>query len=600
VLALAALCLAVYANSLSGAFVYDDIENVLDNHWIRDAKYLYEIFTLHSVGFAKEYAARYYRPLVQVIFMADYHLFGLDAWGYHLVNVILHTLATVFVFAVALEIFGDEKAVGPDRAALAAFAAAAVFSVHPVHTEAVSWISGVMDVSFSAFYLASFYLYIRAFKGGVPRTGYYALSLASFLAAALCKEPALTLPAVLLAYDLIFRKGKGFRLHDVAIYIPYAVIALVYMAVRWQALGGLYKDKSPVSHGGFMDALNAFTLFSGYMAKLLFPVNLNADYMFSPAGSVSDPKWLAAFTVVAILAATVYVARRNRAVLMCAALVVIPLAPVLYLPALGVSAFADRYLYLPSAGFAMILSMVFVSAGRGSRKRAVAAAVLLVLATGAYAAATVERNAVWRDGIALWTDSVKKSPGNPTTHRSLGFALDAMGRYEESAAEYLTALKLNPEDVYARVNLGKVYMEMGREDDAHRQYIEALKIRPDLVEAHYNLGNYYLDKGLYGDAVKQYLAVLDVQPNYARAYTNMGAAYLHQGLDDKAEKSLLTGIGLDSYEPDAHNNLGIVYARAGRYEEAEASFRKAVRLNPDNVSYRNNLDNAVSAAGRLP
>jgi len=599
-LALAVLCFAAYANSLHGAFVYDDIENVLDNHWIRDVRYLYEIFTMHSAGFAKEYAARYYRPLVQVIYMADYHLFGLDTWGYHLVSVILHTIVTVLVFAVSLEIFGGGPEDGSDKALPAAFAAAALFAAHPVHTEAVSWISGVMDVSFSAFYLASFYLYIRAFKGGVPRTGYYSLSLAAFLAAALCKEPALTLPAVLLAYDLIYRKGRGFRFRDIAVYIPYAAIALVYMVVRWQALGGFYKGTSPVSHGGLMDALNAFTLFSGYMAKLLFPVNLNADYMFHPAGSMSDPKWLASFAFVAILAATAWVSRKNRSFLMGAALMVIPLLPVLYLPALGVSAFADRYLYLPSAGFTVIIASALLKAGHGTGKTKAAAAALLVLVTGAYAAATVERNAVWRDGIALWTDSVNKSPDTPTARRSLGFALESAGRHEESAAQYRIALRLKPDDVYTRVNLGKVYKETGRDDEAYRQYLEALKVKPDLVEAHYNLGNYYLDKGLYGEAVEQYLAVLKYQPNYAKAYTNMGAAYLHQGLDEKAEESLLTGIRLDSYEPDAHNNLGIVYARAGRYDQAEASFREAARLDPDNQSYRNNLENAVKASGKLP
>jgi protein O-mannosyl-transferase len=597
VLALAALCFVVYANSLHGAFVYDDIENVLDNHWIRDVRYLYEIFTMHSAGFAKEYAARYYRPLVQVIYMADYHLFGLDSWGYHFVSVILHTIVTVLVFAVSLEIFGGGPDAGRDKALPAAFAAAVLFAVHPVHTEAVSWISGVMDLSYSAFYLASFYMYINAFEGGVPRTGYYALSLAAFLASALCKEPALTLPAVLFAYDLIFRKGLAYRLREIAVYIPYAVIALVYMVVRWHALGGFYKGTSPASHGGLMDALNAFTLFSGYMAKLLFPVNLNADYMFRPASSVLDPKWLASFVFVAVLAATAWAARKNRPAMMGAALMVVPLLPVLYLPALGVSAFADRYLYLPSAGYTVILASMFASAGRGPGKTAAAAAVLLLVTTASYAAATVNRNPAWRDGIALWSDSIKKSPDNPTAHRSLGFALDEAGRYEQSAAEYETALRLKPNDVYTRVNLGKVYKEIGRDEDAYRQYMAALKIKPDLVEAHYNLGNYYLDKGLYDDAVKQYRDVLQAQPNYARAYTNMGAACLHMGRDKEAEESLLTGIGLDSYDPDAYNNLGIVYARAGMYDKAAESFRQAARLNPDNQSYRNNLDNALSAAG---
>jgi 4-amino-4-deoxy-L-arabinose transferase-like glycosyltransferase len=248
ILVLLVVSLAVYFNALFGGFVCDDKAQVVDNPWIRDIGNIPTIFSKGVWLFQpSQITSNFYRPLMHVVYMINYHVFGLKPWGFHLVNILFHAANSVMVFIIAARLFGrssisrvaEESRNNPPAQQLnfspsrftihgslfPAFVAALLFALHPVHTEAVTWIAGLPDVAFTFFYLFSLYFYILAREGG--KRGYL-LSILSFSTATLFKEPALTLPVILIAYDFLFKKWDENIMAGIKRYIPYAVVSLVY------------------------------------------------------------------------------------------------------------------------------------------------------------------------------------------------------------------------------------------------------------------------------------------------------------------------------------------------------------------------------------
>ncbi|MEE9614218.1 MAG: hypothetical protein V3W31_04595, partial [Thermodesulfobacteriota bacterium] len=342
----------VYLNSLPNGFVYDDLPQVVQNPRIQDPSSLPDIFLTDVWSFSGRNASNYYRPVMYLIFTADYHLFGLNPLGFHLTSVLLHAGVTVMVFLITSFILGSpsraqggtENDASPAAGGRGtAFFAALLFATHPVHTEAVAWVSGVPELSFTLFYLLSFYFYIREDRPG--------LSLVFFLLAALSKETALTLPLVMAAYDRCFGKGLAFY-SLLKRYLPYLAVAALYFAVRSYVVGGLAPVNVHAGLSAYEQFINVFPLFAQHLGKLLLPMNLNVTHTFHPISSMLEWRGiLSLFAAAAFMAAVWLLMRRSPTAAFGLLLVAVPLLPALYIPALGEHAFAERYLYMPSVGF---------------------------------------------------------------------------------------------------------------------------------------------------------------------------------------------------------------------------------------------------------
>ena len=198
-LTLAVLAAACYATTLRGGFVFDDVQNILENRWLTDYRYLGQIFSSHAAGFDRGFTTSYYRPLMHVFYMLTLRLAGPMPWAFHLINVLLHCAVTVLAYWLVRALWRRlEKPSEPWIPAAAGALTAALFAVHPVHTEAVAWLAGITDLSFSAFFLAAFLAYLEAEERG---WAYSAGGAVLFLLAALCKEPALSLLPLLVVYE---------------------------------------------------------------------------------------------------------------------------------------------------------------------------------------------------------------------------------------------------------------------------------------------------------------------------------------------------------------------------------------------------------------
>ena len=447
-----------------------------------------------------------------------------------------------------------------------------LFAVHPVHTEAVTWIAGLPDLSFAFLFLLSFYLYMPP-AGGKPASAWsYPLSVVSFFLAALCKEPALTLPAVLIAYDWLIRKEKDGLPARLTRYVPYFLAAGIYLLLRYRALGGFAPSFRRHAYlSPYQYVVNTFPLFTQHLEKLLLPANLNAFHVFHPISSILEPKGLATLAATAaFLLLAFLLIRWNRVSAFGLLWIAIPLFPVLHIPSLGDNTFAERYLYLPSFGFVLLLSLAVPRLAKTDGGTAVAA-ILLVSLAGLYSVGTVARNRVWMDNYTLFSDTVKKSPDASIPHNMLGTALAIQRRTDESMRHFRIAVDLDPTNPGAQSNLGFAYLEAGELRRAVDHLEASVRLDPfnamyrnNLALAHFLLGQEMSNAGRADETLEHFRAAVRFRPN-DDAYRNM---------------------------------LGITLARKGLHDEAIEQFQAALRIAPEEPAYRQNLDRATGMKDR--
>jgi hypothetical protein len=322
-----ALSLAVYSNALLNGLVYDDLAQVVENRWLRDLSYLREVFAKGVWGFSGDEQSNYYRPLMHVSYMLTYAVFGLRPWAFHLVNILLHAAVSVLVFFSALKL---AKSAQLSATIAPPLLAALLFAAHPIHTEAVTWVAGIPELSFAFFYLWSFYLYMQAAEEDSQHPGLLVLlSLISFFLSTLSKETALTLPIVLVAYDFSFRKGSFEPLLSLKRYLPYALVAAAYFAIRTEVLGGFAHMKRHAELSNYEYFINVFPLISRYLEKLVLPLNLNVFYEFHPIHSILQAEGIVSLAVTcAFLLFVVLSYRKHKLAFFSASFIVIPLLPV--------------------------------------------------------------------------------------------------------------------------------------------------------------------------------------------------------------------------------------------------------------------------------
>lgn len=559
ILIVALAAVALFVNTMPNGLVVDDLRQIRNNPLIRDVRHLPAILTTGVWEFEGR-ASSYYRPLMHILYMVVYLTLGPGPFGFHLLNLLVHAGCSVLVFLLlgALLPQVDGRAGRLHRSA--PLLGALLFAAHPIHTEPVAWAAGIVDITLTFFCLLSLYFYVRR-KEMSPRAG-LALSLAAFFFATLCKEPAVTLPLAIVAYDLLFGGREGRNLAAAGRWLLFALVAGVYFVLRTNALHG-FAPITTDTHLSLSDyLLSVPALFSLYLGKLVLPIELNFFHHFQPPdGLLSGAGLLALTAASAFLVIAWFTWKRNRIAFFGLLLIVLPLLPAFYLPALNQglqNALTERYLYLPSFGAILWLAAIL---HRGRSTRAAwepVLAVAMLAAIVACSAATVRRNLVWRNAFTLWSDTVAKSPASGVAHMGYGLALLREGRRAEGEAELRTASRLDPSLVEVSLDQGLHYGRRGMLKDALISFQTALALSPDSVRAHYAVAVAYDDRGWYDQAIRHYEKALALEPGLAQA----------------------------------HNNLGVLYAKSGRLDDALPHFEAAVRLQPDNGSFRTNLQRA--------
>ena len=627
-LILAAAAFALYFNTLHNGFVWDDLAQVKTNIWIRNFKFIPEILARSAWGFTNE-TTSYYRPGMHLGYMLAYHLFGPAPWGFHLLNVIFSTGVSVMAFLLALEIF-ESAGISPSRVFGVSFLSALLFTANPIHTEAVAWIASLPELSYSFFYLISLYFFIL-WKKGKSREGIY-LSCLFFVLSFLCKETALSLPLAIAAYEISSpnetRLPEGRQtIRRLKVLLPYFALALAYFVLRFRIIGGFAGPGNPVFHlTGFQWFLNAAVNFGAYLGQLLYPFDLNAYHVTPPVYSFFEWKSILSLAVLLAFAALAFLSfRKNPGVFFILMMVLIPLLPALYLPALPQleNTYAERYLYLPSMGFAFISARLLYAEKSKKIRLAVFACVLALIIS--FSVKTVLRNTVWKDETTLWTDTIKKSPDGWVPQNQFGLVLESKDKYTEAISHFRAAMILAPWPNWMNpaLNLGSALMKLGKTGEAkilikkvirsapyyssahnslgaafategnlasaETEFRAAVGLNPRSYMAHLNLGILYYKEHRFGQALKELGAALDINPYSGEAHRYAGLAYGAGGEVDKAISQLLTAVRRDPSEPENYIALGNAYLKKGLRDKAAESYRAALKLDPSNKETQENL-----------
>jgi len=592
------VCFGVYFNALFGDFVHDDTSQIVENPWLKDIKNIPTLFTSGVWSFKPDLPiSNYYRPMMHTLYMLCYQMVGLKPLVFHFVNILFHCTSSVLVYLLIKRLLATHSNNTSAVYLSPPFIAAVLFALHPIHTEAVTWISGLPEVAYTFFYLLSLYLYIVV-RDSTRQSS--PLSVLSFTVALLFKEPALTLPLVLIAYDFLIKKSQEPFLSVTKRYAPYIVVSAIYLIARYHALSHFVPSEFYPSLNTYQLAINIFPLFTEYLTSMIWPVNLNLWHTFHPISSLFEPKGiLSAAVTLAFITASVYTYKKNKAMFFGFLLMALPLLPVFYIKAIGGKPFAERYLYLPSVGGVLLLS-IFLSWVAGHVPRAAKGiSIAFIMLAILFAAGTIGRNAIWRDNMTLWSDTVEKSPDSAVVHTNLGNEYQSRNALDKAITEYQTALMLDPRHVATYYNLGVAYQSKGQTDMAIEQFRATLSLKPNNAEAHNNLGVAYKSKGQTDRAIEEFKTALSLQPDNANAHNNLAAAYQDKGQTDLAAEQFRAAVGLRPDYAEAHTNLGNQYQSQGDLDKSIAEYQTALRLNPRDARIYYYLGAAYNTKGLI-
>ena len=604
-LLLAAVAILPYANAIRSDFVLDDNNIVVGNPLIRSVANVPQIFRTDYWGGGAATAAAVdsglYRPLTVSSYAIDYQLWQLNPAGYHAVNVLLHAVASLALFFLALELLSSP---------IAAFAAAAVFAVHPLHTEAVSSIVGRAEVLATLFFVLAALVHhmtaqaaARGDPGAERRIVPRALVVAvCYLMAMFSKEIAATLPLVLMLRDWLWRdelpSDRAAAARTLAArYVPLVVAAGLYLVMRHEAVthaAQMWSGFAGVSAGD--RTLTGIRVLAEYVRLFLFPRTLLADYWKADvpiAHSIAEPTVLFALALWTVVVVAIVRLRTDRIFVLGAGwflITVLPVSNILF--PIGVGK-AERILYLPSVGLCLLVGWVAVRAERAWRRPLlvpVALAVILV----ALGARTYRRNEDWKNTLTLALATLRDSPTSPLMNDLAAGELMNRGDATQAVPLLREAVRQSPEQPLFHTHLGTVYYRQARLDDAARELGEAIRLQPNDADAHNNLGVVYLDQHKTDAAIAEFTAAVRASPGRPDAHTNLGSVYLARQQLDSATSEFRAAIAASPESPDAHNNLGVAHLRRGQLDSAAAQFREAVRLKPDFAGARANLDTVVA------
>jgi len=575
---LLAITVLVYANSLSGDFLYDDPKQIVSNPQLRSWGNLLHAFWSDVWSFqrgtpATDVALPYYRPLFTLYLTLGYQLFGLWTPGWHLMNLMVHAGATLMVYCLLRRLSG--------RWMIAALAAA-LFGLHPVHVESVSWISGIPDALAALFYVPALLSYARYREEGSKK--WLACSSIAFACSVLCKETALSLPLVIAVWEMARAKQSWtWRIKSAALVLaPYAIVTAGYLAVRLAVLGRLSWDHPMMAR--VPDAAIWMTtplVVISYLQHLIAPFYLSLIYGLPFVSSAADWRFVLPVTLLAGLAAAFWFYRRHVTAEMwvACALLFAPLLPVLNLKVFHQENIVqDRYLYLPSIGFCFLTAWLIVYL---ARKRVTVAALIAGITLVSFGASTVWQNRVWQNSIALWQRALAYAPQSWTARYNLGLAYLQNKSDADARAQLLEAARLRPDLPIIHNNLALAESRLGHTDSAIASLNRALTFDPQLVEARNNLGTILFARGDYRAAREQFRQALEKDPASLPARFNLARAAAAAGEHAAAIREYETILAQSPADAEAQYQLALSYAAMGRQPEAIAQMERAINTERD-------------------
>ncbi len=591
--------LALYANSLHGPFVFDDLHSISRNPDIQITDLSPgSLFRAAFAPFSPN------RPVPKATFGIQAWMSGQDPYAFHLVNVLIHAMTGLLLYLLLRITLSLAPAPPGDESAsrLVPLAATALWLVHPVQTQSVAYIVQRMNSMAALFFVGSLVAYARGrlSSGKWNRAGWFAGCAACGAAAVGSKEIAATLPVFLFLYEWFFFQDLSGRwllrkLPAIAVLaVLAALVVLVY--TDFQPLARILKSYETRDYTLIQRVMTEWRVLLWYITFFLAPLPFRQtlDHDFSLSRSLFSPPstFLCGLLILAALAWAVWAARRRRLLSFAVFWFFGNLA--MESSVFGLELLFEHRMYLPSMFVSAALVVLAFSVLRGPRERIwVLSSVVAV-----FAVLTVARSAVWSDEFRLWTDSANKSPHKMRPRLNLG-ALHLEAGRPDLAVPWLTeALKMDPDNAWTLYNLGQAKGDLGKTTEEKDLYQRALAKDPDLAEAHNNLGLALIREGKIEEGMAHVNRAIELKPANPKALLNAGLAFLKADRFQEAAGYLEKALAVKPDYFEAHDNLAIACANLGKKDLAAFHLTESLRLAPGNPVAHFNLGRLLLSQGK--
>jgi protein O-mannosyl-transferase len=596
-----------FGSAINHDFVWDDYGLIINNKKISHLSSIHDFFTRSFWDIDEDVndkARSFYRPLIMSSYAADYRLYGYNPKGFHLTNILAHTLCAIIVYMLAVRLLKDRAQ---------ALIAALIWAIHPTRIENVVWISGRTDIFAGIFYFLSCYFFL-AWMTGLKQTRLLMGATCVCYALALhCKEMAITLPFLLgIAYLLIGDKKRGFASAG-GMFAILGLITVEYLAVRHIVLGNI--ANSTLSSATTEILLSLPLVFARYIGLVFGLVPTDPHH----SETLCKTAWSASFALNFMVVLTytsvlgILWQRHKQMLLFCFLWFPVTLAPVFVLGGFGDILYADRFLYIPSVG--PIFASVSVVYGFVKRRDKIIRGVATVLCV-AYLAMNISYSRMfssfWKDNLSLFSMAVRTSPDSAYIHYNLGnslsdaeayrealdaynkaislrsqyaeaydnkaFVLNRMGRYRKAMTCLERVFSLESVRFTTLTNLGDAFMGLGDTDAAENCYMGSLTLKETAI-GHHRMALCLMKQEKYDDAYEHLMAALSIKLN-PRVLNSLGTLFLERGNPDKAVEysrralSRLKQNRPSNLELEIHYNLARALMQKGVSEEARHHIRR--------------------------
>ena len=639
---LVACTIAAYGNSLGGAFVYDDHGSILENQHIR------QLWPLTRALTANRETPVAGRPVVGLSLAINYAIGGISPWGYHAWNLGVHLLCGLLLFGVLRRTFAlpSVPAWLRDSADWLAFAAALIWLVHPLQTEAVDYVTQRTESMMGLFYLLTLYGALRSMTG--PPSTAARWTLVAIVACALgmaTKEPMATAPVVIWLYDAIFVAGSVGRALRERRWL-YAGLAATWAIVVALNVRGPRSNSTGFATGvtPWMYLLNQTQMLATYLKLAVWPSPLVFDYGRPQTVSLMDV-WPYGLLIVALLVATAVAWWRRPQLAFAGIWFFAILAPSSSFVPIATEVGAERRMYLPLAAVVVlaVVAACFVwvrtrstfGDGKGlvafaSRPAAVVAA--LTILTAALMGLTFRCNAEYRTERSIWQTVLDRRPqgrahysvamalkndgrrdealehlrqalaDEPEADYAIGFELDSEKRYEEAIGHYREFIKRKPMDISvprAYHQIGRASIALGKPDQAVAAFREMLRMWPWEADAHGGLADALLQQEKYDEAIAEYREYVRLAPNDASGHFNLGLALVSADRETEAIDAFKRAVALRPGDAVMRETLALALVATRKLDEAVEQYRAALSIEPARVSSHNGLANVLAEQGKI-
>lgn len=621
ILFLCCMGLLVFYGTLHSPFHYDDAHAIVENPHIKDLSKFQEKVGIQNI---------FNRSALLLSFAINHHLGGIEVFGYHLVNILIHILTAILWYFIVKDFIGIEPI--KKRSSLKNFplVCSIIHLANPLNVQAVTYLSSRSSLLATFFYLLAFYIFVKIIKTETEEVSklripvlIFSLLIILFLGIA-SKEIVASFPLIAIVY-LWLATPEEKRKNLIPKIISILILLVVFLGYRYFEQGNLFSLKADPTSGNthrlFYLLSQIKVIASYYLLKLVAPFNLNFEPDIVLYNSWFHWDWIIPLTILFIAGMMIFRQHSNLIKFGSLWFLIALLPTSSFIPLKQLA--TEHRIYLPGLGFSLILGYMFLNI----RNYQVAGKMFFMVFILLLSTLTLNRSLDFRSEVSLWKDTSKKSPRKSLVHNNLATAYMAIDKLDEAKVALKAALAINPLQIDSHVNLGHIAgreknweqaiekfdlginlgtqkaatfyysgfarNNLGKFEEAIPYFKKAISMKPFEADYYFDLANSYKNLKLFDDALQQYRKTLEVDPNHFKAHNNMGTIFWTLGAMDQAKAAFEKVASIKPDIPAIHNNLAAISIKKGDYKNAIFHLEKLIRLQPENIKAKKLLQFSI-------